>query len=87
MSENKTKPTTVNPVDFINQSDPKKIEDSLQLLKLMEKLSGEKAVMWGPVYYWFWQMLLQNRCRKRRYNATYRLFATQRQLYFIHHFT
>lgn len=48
MSENKTKPTTVNPVDFINQSDPKKIEGSLQLVKLMEKLSGEKAVMWGP---------------------------------------
>ena len=45
---NKTKPTEVSIDDFIKNSDPKKSEDSYQLIAIMEKLSGEKATMWGP---------------------------------------
>ncbi|MGA9212404.1 DUF1801 domain-containing protein [Kaistella sp.] len=48
MSENKTKPTEVSVEEFIRNSDPKKIDDSFELVKIMEKLSGEKAKMWGP---------------------------------------
>ncbi|MDO5655785.1 MAG: DUF1801 domain-containing protein [Flavobacteriaceae bacterium] len=48
MSENKTKPTQEDVHDFIQNSDPKKIQDSLFLVDLMERLTGEKACMWGP---------------------------------------
>ncbi len=48
MSENKTKPTEVDVEDFVRNSDSKKIEDSFKLIEIMEKLSGEKAKMWGP---------------------------------------
>jgi hypothetical protein len=48
MAENKTKPTEIQVEDFIRQSDPKKIDDSLKLVGMMERLSGEKATMWGP---------------------------------------
>src|SRR5690606_5794734 len=49
MAENKTKETTENVIDFINQvDDEQKRKDSFQLLKLMEKTSGHKAKMWGP---------------------------------------
>ena len=48
MSENKTKPTEYSVEDFIRYSDPKKVDDSFKLVEIMEKLSGEKATMWGP---------------------------------------
>ena len=48
MSENKTKPTELSAEDFIRNSDPKKVDDSFKLVEIMEKLSGEKATMWGP---------------------------------------
>lgn len=48
MPENKTKPTEISVEEFIKNSDPKKIQDSHQLVEIMEKLSGEKAKMWGP---------------------------------------
>ena len=47
MSENKTKPTGASVEDFIRSSDPKKVEDSFKLVEMMEKVSGEKAYMWG----------------------------------------
>ncbi len=47
MSENKTKPTNANVEEFIRNSDPKKVADSLKLVEIMERLSGEKATMWG----------------------------------------
>ena len=47
MSENKTKPTEISVEEFIRNSDPNKVEDSFELVKIMEKLSGEKATMWG----------------------------------------
>ncbi|WP_026952210.1 DUF1801 domain-containing protein [Algoriphagus mannitolivorans] len=49
MAENKTKPTYDSVDDFINQVEsPKKREDAFQLKKIMEEVTGEKAVMWGP---------------------------------------
>lgn len=48
MSANKTKATGVDVATFIKESDPKKVEDSFTLVSLMERLSGEKATMWGP---------------------------------------
>lgn len=48
MSQNKTKAHSASVADFINSSDPKKVEDSFKLVAIMERLSGEKATMWGP---------------------------------------
>ncbi len=48
MAENKTQPTGASVEEFIRNSDPKKVEDSFKLIELMEKVSGEKAYMWGP---------------------------------------
>lgn len=45
---NKTKPTEINVADFIASSDPKKIEDTHELVAMMERISGEPATMWGP---------------------------------------
>ena len=47
MAENKTKPTEISVEEFIRNSDPNKIADSFELVKMMEKLSGEPAKMWG----------------------------------------
>ena len=48
VAEIKTKPTEVNPADFINAiTDAQKRTDSLTVMKMMEKASGEKPVMWG----------------------------------------
>jgi hypothetical protein len=48
MTELKTKLTTQKPTDFIKavESDQKR-EDSLVLLKMFEKATGEKPAMWG----------------------------------------
>lgn len=48
MAEPKTKVTNQNPKDFLNtiESEQKRL-DSLALLKMFEKVTGEKAVMWG----------------------------------------
>lgn len=45
---NKTIATNQNVLDFLKTADPKKFDDSLELIAIMEKLSGEKATMWGP---------------------------------------
>lgn len=49
MAEPKTKPTNQNPLDFLNAVEPEqRRKDGLTLLKMFEKATGEKAVMWGP---------------------------------------
>lgn len=40
MSENKTKPSEISVKEFIENSDPKKTEDSFKLVMIMGKLSG-----------------------------------------------
>lgn len=49
MAENKTQPTQASVDDFINQVDStKKREDAFRIKQIMEEVTGEKAVMWGP---------------------------------------
>lgn len=59
MAEAKTKPTTQDPRDFIKTLDEKKQADSLQLLKMFEEATGEKAVMWGSAIIGFGSYLLR----------------------------
>ncbi len=48
MSEPKTKPTTKSVAEFLNTiEDEQKRRDSFILLELFERITGEKAVMWG----------------------------------------
>ena len=48
VAEIKTKPTTSSVEEFISKvTDEQKRKDSLVLVKLMEKATGEKATMWG----------------------------------------
>lgn len=48
MSENKTRPTDLNVVDFLNNVDNKRRrEDGFTLLEMMKEITGEEAVMWG----------------------------------------
>jgi len=49
MSENKTQPTGVSVVEFIEALEhPVRKSDALQLLKIMNEITGIKAKMWGP---------------------------------------
>ena len=49
MPENKTRPTDVDPKDFIAAvPDPTRRADAEKLTALMERLSGERPYMWGP---------------------------------------
>jgi hypothetical protein len=44
----KTKPTNQDPHEYLSTITPEqKREDSLELLKLFEEITGEKAVIWG----------------------------------------
>lgn len=48
MAEIKTKATTANVEDFIKQiPDEQKQKDSFELLKIMQKATGDKPKMWG----------------------------------------
>lgn len=48
MAELKTKATTQDPSEFLKTIEPEeKKKDSFVLLELFEKVTGEKAVMWG----------------------------------------
>jgi hypothetical protein len=48
MSDLKTKPTNQDVREFLNSIEPEeKRKDSFALLEIFEKISGEKAVMWG----------------------------------------
>lgn len=48
MAELKTKATKQNPIDFLKTIEPEeKQKDGLALLELFQKVTGEKAVMWG----------------------------------------
>lgn len=49
MADLKTKPTAVKVEDFINAVESRqRRDDAFAVLHLMEKITGEKAVMWGP---------------------------------------
>jgi hypothetical protein len=49
MAEIKTKPSDASVDDFIQAIEhPQKRADAFTLKKIMEEVTGEKAVMWGP---------------------------------------
>jgi hypothetical protein len=49
MAENKTKPTKLSVVAFIDTlTDPARRADAKALVKLMQSAAGEKPKMWGP---------------------------------------
>jgi hypothetical protein len=49
MSEPKTKPTLQDPTEFLSSVEPEeKRRDGFALLEMMARITGEKAVMWGP---------------------------------------
>lgn len=48
MAEIKTKPTTASVIDFINTvNDEQKRKDSLVIMDMMKKATGEEPKMWG----------------------------------------
>lgn len=48
MAELKTKRTTQDPLEFLNSIEPKqKRQDGLALLEMFQKITGERAVIWG----------------------------------------
>ena len=48
MAEPKTKATKASVQEFLNKVEPEeKRQDSFALLEMFEKITGEKAVMWG----------------------------------------
>ena len=48
MAENKTQPSDASVDDFLNSTEhPQKRADSFSLKKIMEDVTGEKAMMWG----------------------------------------
>lgn len=49
MAENKTKPTEASVDGFLDAvADPQRRSDAHAILSLIERVSGEKAQMWGP---------------------------------------
>lgn len=49
MAENKTAPTDVDPVAYLETvANQRRRDDALRLLAIMERATGEEAVMWGP---------------------------------------
>ena len=49
MAEQKTKPTNESVKDFLNKiSDEERRADCFAVAKIMEEITGEKPVMWGP---------------------------------------
>ena len=50
MSQNKTRPTNDDVVEFLNNVEHKtRRQDGLALLDMMTEITGEKAVMWGSI--------------------------------------
>lgn len=49
MAEAKTKPTKQNVKEFLNRiTDEQRRADCLELVKIMEEITGNKPQMWGP---------------------------------------
>ncbi|RYE10221.1 MAG: DUF1801 domain-containing protein [Hyphomicrobiales bacterium] len=49
MAETKTKPTEISVTEFLAKvEDPQKRADSHTLIAMMQRLTGEKPLMWGP---------------------------------------
>ena len=50
MAEIKTKATNQDPKEFLETIEPEqKRKDGFELLEIFQKVTGEKAVMWGTI--------------------------------------
>jgi hypothetical protein len=57
MAEPKTKPTDADVTEFLDAvPDPRRRAEGHQVRELMERVTGEKAVMWGPTMVGFGSM-------------------------------
>lgn len=45
---NKTLPTNVSVEDFLQTVDPQKSQDAAKLCEIMQRITGQPPVMWGP---------------------------------------
>ena len=48
MTENKTQPTDASVDEFIAAAGPEKQSDSERLIAILQDITGEKPVLWGP---------------------------------------
>lgn len=48
MTDNKTRPTSASVSDFLQTVSDRRRTEALQLISMMQKISGETPVMWGP---------------------------------------
>ena len=49
MAEAKTQPTNQSVKEFLNQiQEPERRADCFEIVKIVEKITGEKPTMWGP---------------------------------------
>lgn len=48
MTENKTQPTDASVDEFIAAASPEKKSDSERLIAILQDITGEKPVLWGP---------------------------------------
>lgn len=67
MAEPKTKETEVDVLKFIKEfaKTEQKIQDSLDLLQLMEKTTGHKPKMWGPTIIGFGKYRYKSKLSKQ----------------------
>lgn len=74
MADNKTKPTGVDPKDFIAaMANPTRRADAERLVALYERLSGERPYMWGPTIIGFGSYTYQ--CGRRDETAPRAAFS------------
>lgn len=48
MTENKTKPTNTSVDDFLTMADPVRADEARTIIDIMQRISGQLPVMWGP---------------------------------------
>ena len=88
MAEPKTKPTKESVKDFLNKVEPgEKRQDSFTLLEMFEKITGEKAVMWGESIVGFGQYHYKSERSKQEGDWMLVGFSPRKQnltLYILH---
>ena len=88
MAEPKTKATKESVKDFLNKVEPEaKRQDSFTLLEMFEKITGEKAVMWGDSIVGFGQYHYKSERSKQEGDWMLVGFSPRKQnltLYILH---
>jgi hypothetical protein len=68
MSDVKTKPTAQRAEDFLSTIEPKeKREDSVALLDIFRRATGEKAIMWGTSIIGFGEYRVQSGAKENKW--------------------